>query len=179
MEKFTALKIQDLLASGTTDGVPAGANDLIDSGASFTTDGIVEGDIVMNVTTRVSGLVEAVVDDNNITLQGGFTIPNGDDYAIYSASSFSTTNISLSDIDLIEQAAINAVTITYNTSDSSVDLLTITHENVALGDETVRDAWQETVLKAYEASWTDVLIELERQQWTQGSQKKYLTVVLN
>ncbi len=179
MEKFTPLKIQDTLATGTADGAPAGANDLIDSGASFTTDGISEGDIVMDTTTRVSSIVEAVVDDNNITLKAGATVADTDSYVIYSASSFQTYDISLKDIDLIEQGTINSIVITYNTSATSVDTLTITHENVAIGDETIRDTWQETVMKAYEASWTNVLIDLEIQQWTQGGQKKYLSLVLN
>jgi len=179
MEKFTALKVQDELTNGTTTGTPAGANDLIDSGATFTSDGIVEGDIVMDLTTRVSSIVEAVVDDNNITLKDGATVPSGNDYEIYSASSYQTYNISLSDVDLIEQSAINGITITYNTTATSVDTLVINHENVAIGDETVRDAWQETVIKAYETSWTNVLVDLERQQWTQGAQKRYLKLNLS
>ena len=73
-----------MAASGTTDGVPAGSNDLIDSGAEFTTY-VSVGDIVYDTTNSAADVVVAVNSDARLELQYG-TVATAAAYKIYSAA---------------------------------------------------------------------------------------------
>jgi|DEB0MinimDraft_6_1074348.scaffolds.fasta_scaffold01325_3 hypothetical protein len=67
------------LVSSTTDGTTA--NKLVDSGATFTTDGILIGAIVKNTTDDTYATITAIDDDNTLSLSADIFI-SGEDYAI-------------------------------------------------------------------------------------------------
>lgn len=67
------------LVSSTTDGTTA--NKLVDSGASFTTDGILIGAIVKNTTDTTYATITAIDDDNTLSLSADIFI-SGEDYSI-------------------------------------------------------------------------------------------------
>lgn len=71
------------VASGTTTSLGSGANDLIDSAATFTDGSVKVGDIVYDNTNLVIDTVAAIVDDNNITLTSGTAVANSASYTIY------------------------------------------------------------------------------------------------
>jgi hypothetical protein len=63
--------------------------------------------------------------------------------------------LSATGIVLIEQESTTTVHVHYKASAAS-DVLTITHAAAPAGDETMRDAIQDAVVKALGTSWTNV-----------------------
>lgn len=72
-----------VVASGTTTSVGSGANDLIDSAATFTDGSVKIGDIFYDNTNLVIDTIAAIVDDNNITLTSGTVVADAASYTIY------------------------------------------------------------------------------------------------
>lgn len=74
------------VSNGTTTSLGSGANDLIDSAATFTDGSVSVGDIVHDETNGVIDTISAIVDDNNLTLTSGTAIANTASYKIYDKS---------------------------------------------------------------------------------------------
>ena len=71
-----------LLTSGTNTAIVV--NELVDGAATFTTDNIKVGDIVVNVTDQTQANVLNIINNTNIGLSADiFPAPLGDAYAIY------------------------------------------------------------------------------------------------
>jgi hypothetical protein len=62
--------------------------------------------------------------------------------------------VAVDGIVLIEAASTTTVTITYGNA-AAQDVVTITHGAVALGDISVRDRIQDSVIAALQTSWTN------------------------
>ena len=152
MEKFLNVPVFKLLASGTTDddGTPT---DLIDSGADFVTAGVQVGDIVHNSTDNTYHTVNLVTADTLGVTGGG--LESGKAYFIHSATISNSQLVSGSGVLLVEQASTSTVTITYEGA-AAADVVTLTHTPVASGSEAVRDLIEESIVKGYSSSWTDV-----------------------
>lgn len=126
MEKYIKLLVQKGVDSGTTDGAPSGANDLIDAGQNFETT-VSVGDIVHNTADNTWHIVEAVVDAENLTLVSG-TVPTGKTYVIYSATSTYEQRIPAKGAPFVKAASSSSTTVTYTgTGSTGSDVITITH----------------------------------------------------
>ena len=68
--------------------------------------------------------------------------------------------VSATGIVLIEQDSTTTVGIHYKSS-TGTDVVTITHATAGAGDETMRDAIQDAVVRALTTSWTNVLYTVE------------------
>lgn len=150
MAKFLKFAIAPSVDSGTTDGVPSGANDLIDSGQNFLTT-VSVGDLVHDTSNGVWYKVSAVVDNDNLTLESG-TIATGQNYTIYSgtASDYNYQLVLADNIVIVEQQTASATTIYYTAGGTSTDIIVITHAKLANGTDTdVRDAVQDALLDLY------------------------------
>ncbi len=152
MEKFLNVPVFKLLASGTTDddGSPT---DLIDSGADFVAAGVQVGDIVHNSTDNTYHTITSVSATELGVTGGGLETSKA--YFIHSATISNSQLVSGSGVLLVEQASTSTVTITYEGA-SSADVVTLTHTPVASGSEAVRDLIEESIVKGYSSSWTDV-----------------------
>tara|TARA_R110000822_G_scaffold142180_2_gene280215 strand:+ start:457 stop:750 length:294 start_codon:yes stop_codon:yes gene_type:complete len=69
--------------------------------------------------------------------------------------------VSATNVGLIEQASTTTVTITYKTGGTGSDILTITHATAGAGDETMRDAIQDGVVKILGMKWTEVKLVMD------------------
>lgn len=68
--------------------------------------------------------------------------------------------VSATGIVLIEQDSTTTVGIHYKSS-TGTDVVTITHDTAPSGDETMRDAIQDAVVRALTTSWTNVLYTVQ------------------
>ncbi len=152
MEKFLNIPVFNLLASGTTDS-DGSPNELIDSGADFVAAGVQVGDIVHNSTDNTYNTVTSV--SANTLGVGGSGVGDAKDYFIHSATISNSQLVSGSGVLLVEQASTSTVTITYEGA-AAADVVTLTHTPVASGSEAVRDLIEESIVKGYSSSWTDV-----------------------
>jgi len=145
MAKFLNVAIAPSVDTGTTDGVPSGANDLIDSGQNFLTT-VSVGDLVHNTTDDAWHVVSAVVDDDNLTLVTG-TVATAKAYVIYDGNSSNYTNqlVSAEGIKLAAQATASTTTLTY--ASGGADVLTITHGIVT--GVAFRTAVEAAIVKAF------------------------------
>ena len=74
-----------LLASGTNTAIVA--NQLVDAGATFLTDGIKVGDIVVNIADKTQANVLSIINDQTLGLSADiFPAPFGDSYAVYDST---------------------------------------------------------------------------------------------
>lgn len=71
------------VSNGTTTSLGSGANDLIDSAATFTDGSVSVGDVVHDETNGVIDTISAIVDDNNLTLTSGTAVADAASYKIY------------------------------------------------------------------------------------------------
>jgi hypothetical protein len=144
MAKFLKVAIAPSVDSGTTDGVPAGANELIDAGQNFLTT-VSVGDYVHNTTDDEWFTVSAVVDNENLTLDaittGATTVPTGKAYTIYDGDSANYTDqlVSAEGVKLAEQATTQTVTLAYAAGGTATDVITITHSEINSGTSARED----------------------------------------
>lgn len=144
MAKFLKIAVAPSVDSGTTDGVPAGANELIDAGQNFLTT-VSVGDYVHNTADDEWFTVSAVVDNENLTLDaittGATSVPTGKTYVIYDGNSSNYTNqlVSAEGVKLIEQATTQTVTLAYAAGGTGTDIITITHSEINSGTQTRED----------------------------------------
>jgi hypothetical protein len=131
MAKFLKFAIAPSVDSGTTDGVPSGANDLIDSGQNFLTT-VKAGDLVHNTTDDAWDVVAAVVDNDNLTLVTG-TVATAKAYTIYSGNTalYEDQLVSAENVAIVEQASQSTATIAYISGVNGSKLITVTHGKLA------------------------------------------------
>jgi hypothetical protein len=127
MAKFLKFAIAPSVDSGTTDGSPSGANDLIDSGQNFLTT-VKAGDLVHNTTDDAWDVVAAVVDNDNLTLVTG-TVATAKAYVIYSGNTalYEDQLVSAENVVIVEQATQSTATIAYTAGGTGTDIITVTH----------------------------------------------------
>ncbi len=140
-----------------TSVTPVGSADLTDTGDVFANVSV--GDIVHQSTDNEYFLVASKIDNNNLTLTAldGGTAPivSGKAFFIHSGTVSNSQLVSGSGVLLVEQASTSTVTITYEGA-AAADVITLTHTPVASGSEAVRDLIEESIVKGYSSSWTDV-----------------------
>ena len=140
-----------------TSVTPVGSADLTDTGDVFANVSV--GDIVHQSTDNKYFLVASKIDNNNLTLTAldGGTAPivSGKSFFIHSGTVSNGQLVSGSGVLLVEQASTSTVTITYEGA-AAADVVTLTHTPVASGSEAVRDLIEESIVKGYASSWTDV-----------------------
>lgn len=125
------LVYKTFITSGVTDGFTApGNNILTDSAATFTTDGIVAGDIVavQTVTQGVQYLtVVTVTDDNNITVTGTVLTAAGFGYTIIKAGTQQNEaeKVSPSKITMLLNSIYTSPSLTYPSYTSGEELLSL------------------------------------------------------
>ena len=140
-----------------TSVTPVGSADLTDTGDVFANVSV--GDIVHQSTDNEYFLVASKIDNNNLTLTAldGGTAPivSGKAFFIHSGTVSNSQLVSGSGVLLVEQASTSTVTITYEGA-AAADVVTLTHTPVASGSEAVRDLIEESIVKGYSSSWTDV-----------------------
>jgi len=156
MEKFLNIPVFNLIMNGTSV-TPVGSADLTDTGDVFANVSV--GDIVHQSTDNEYFLVASKIDNNNLTLTAldGGTAPivSGKAFFIHSGTVSNSQLVSGSGVLLVEQASTSTVTITYEGA-AAADVVTLTHTPVASGSEAVRDLIEESIVKGYSSSWTDV-----------------------
>jgi len=156
MEKFLNIPVFNLIMNGTSVN-PVGSADLTDTGDVFANVSV--GDIVHQSTDNEYFLVASKIDNNNLTLTAldGGTAPivSGKAFFIHSGTVSNSQLVSGSGVLLVEQASTSTVTITYEGA-AAADVVTLTHTPVASGSEAVRDLIEESIVKGYSSSWTDV-----------------------
>jgi hypothetical protein len=156
MAKFLKVAISPSVDSGTTDGVPSGANDLIDAGQNFLTT-VSVGDYVHNTTDDAWHVVSAVVDNENLTLESG-TVATGKAYTIYDGDSDNFTDqlVGVDGAVLVEQATVSTTTIAYAGGSTGTDVLTISHGALAAGSLEFRTNVQDALINSQQSNWQNV-----------------------
>lgn len=146
MAKFFKFAIAPSVDSGTTDGSPSGANDLIDAGQNFLTT-VSVGDYVHNTTDDAWHVVSAIVDDENLTLESG-TVATGKAYTIYSGTlaDYNYQLVSAENVVIVEQASASTTTIAYTAGGTNTDVITVTHGKLSATGTDVRDNVQDALL---------------------------------
>lgn len=130
------LVYKTFIRSATTDGFDPAGNVLRDTAATFTTDGIVAGDIVA-VETLTQGLqyvsVVTVVDDNNITVTGTVLSTSPLRYTIIKAGTQQNEaeKVSPSKITMLTNSIYTAPSVTYPAYTSGEALLSIYPSSVS------------------------------------------------
>jgi len=153
MARFIKVAVSPQVDSGTTDGVPGGANELVDSGQNFLTT-VSVGDFVHNTTDNEWFTVSAIVDDENLTLDavttGATSVPSGKAYVIYDGDSNNYTDqlISAEGVKIVQQANTQTVTLAYAAGGTGTDVITITHSEINSGTS-VREAVENAILDVH------------------------------
>jgi len=158
MEKFLNIPVYVLVASGQTDSDGTATDQLLDSTATFVTDGVQPGDLVHQSTDNTYFTVKTVDSQTALTLEPAGGIDTTKDYFIHSGSVTSSQLVSAIDITLVEQRSPSLIWIRYDGPAAS-DLITITHYAVGLGDESPRDAIQDLVVQANQTHWKQIVTE--------------------
>lgn len=147
MAKFLKFAIAPSVDSGTTDGSPSGANDLIQSGQNFLTT-VSVGDLVHNTTDDAWHVVSAVNSDTQLNLASG-TVATGKAYVIYSGTvaDYNYQLVSAENVVIVEQASQSTATIAYSAGGANTDIITVTHAKLAASTSTdIRDNIQDAML---------------------------------
>ena len=134
MARFFKAKLHNVeLSSGTTDSPPAGADDLIDSAATFQADGVSVGDYV--VSGGVVYVVSDVPAETSLTFVSG-TVADATAYEVFSATEYTERMFST------ENIIYTVRTDEYNTDlvykhEAANNLLTFTHPSDATSEYVV------------------------------------------
>ena len=160
MEKFLNIPVYPLVTNGgpLTSVTPTGGAEFEVTSGTFIAD-VSIGDIVHNATADEYYLVAAIASNTQLDLTGlqdaAASIPATKQVFIHSGTVNNSQLVSGSGVLLVEQATVSTVTITYDAA-AAVDVITLTHTPVASGSEAVRDLIEESIVKGYSSSWTDV-----------------------
>jgi len=160
MEKFLNIPVYPLVTNGgPLDSVtPTGGAEFEVTSGTFIAD-VSIGDIVHNATDNEYYLVAAIASNTQLDLTplegAAASIPATKEVFIHSGTVNNSQLVSGSGVLLVEQATTSTVTITYDAA-AAVDVITLTHTPVASGSEAVRDLIEESIVKGYSSSWTDV-----------------------
>lgn len=160
MAKFLKVPILDLVANGTTDGDGTATDKLIDSSATFQTDGVEAGDIIHNSTDNTYTEVVAVDSETTLSVSSGEGLDTAKAYFIHSdtVASFKAA-ISADRVKVVTQASTSTTTLKYGNGGNNV--MTLTHVPVAndLGAEVLQDA----LAKALQLHWNDVSYDISEE----------------
>jgi len=99
-----------IIGSGTNSSVSAGSNLLISSSAQFTTLGIVNGDIVVNVDTSRTARVVSVLSDTTIVLDSNIFLTDPVNYLIISKASKEAEKVSVGKITALNNSMLTSPT---------------------------------------------------------------------
>ena len=160
MEKFLNVPVYPLVTNGgpLTSVTPTGGAEFEVTSGTFIAD-VSIGDIVHNATDNEYYLVAAIASNTQLDLTplegAAASIPATKQVFIHSGTVNNSQLVSGSGVLLVEQASTSTVTITYEGA-ASADVVTLTHTPVASGSEAVRDLIEESIVKGYSSSWTDV-----------------------
>ena len=157
MEKFLNIPVYPLVTNGgpLTSVTPTGGAEFEVASGTFIAD-VSIGDIVHNATADDYYLVINNTQLDLTPLEGAAAnIPATKQVFIHSGTVNNSQLVSGSGVLLVEQATVSTVTITYDAA-AAVDVITLTHTPVASGSEAVRDLIEESIVKGYSSSWTDV-----------------------
>jgi len=91
----------NLLTSGTNTSVTS--TSLVDSGATFITDGVKEGSLVTNTSTNTSSVVSSVVSETQLTLVDDIFTATPEDYSIYTSTSIRAVEDACSGVSLTDR----------------------------------------------------------------------------
>ena len=166
MQKYVEIKVQDLVASGTTTNDETGNLKLEDSGAAFDTDGTAVGDIVWDTSDDRMYTVAAIDDATNLSLTAigaasGTGLNTGKAYKIYDISSYSKQLVATDGVVIIENASADPINSEVNIQygGASGIMVKVTHAAAAAGDEMMRDALEDTVEESMYNAWPIVKYE--------------------
>lgn len=113
-----------LFSQGTNDTLVA--NELVDTTATFITDGVTIGDIVVNESTGAVTEVALVVSQTALQLALDIFTATGDDYAIFSASAVQEAEkINLSKITMLRNSLLTAPNVYFPAYTQEDGILTI------------------------------------------------------
>lgn len=101
----------NLLTSGTSTSVLL--NSLVNSTATFLSDGITEGDIVVNQNTGAVATVVTVVSNTTITLSSDIFLIISDDYKIFSQVSKEADKVSVGKITMLNNSLLTKPSVMY------------------------------------------------------------------
>ena len=159
MEKYLQIPISVLVASGTTTSDESGNGLLVDTSATFITDGVQAGDLIHVTGDDNYYLIVASVDgETTLSTNEALGVGEDADYFIHSATVFSTSQVSVTDVKVVEEAK--------GTNGTVNDELLVSYEDglttkmVFFGEpsnlETQRDTFQECMVKALRTDWKSV-----------------------
>lgn len=94
------------LAQGTTDDI--GGYKLIDTTASFLSDGLSVGDIVVNITTGAITTIVNIIDNVALTLSSNIFLIVGQKYNIYSETSKEADKVSVGKITMLNASSLTS-----------------------------------------------------------------------
>jgi hypothetical protein len=160
MEKFLNVPVYPLVTNGgpLTSITPTGGAEFEVTSGTFIAD-VSVGDIVHNSTDNEYYLVFNIASNTQLDLTplegAAASIPASKQVYIHSGTVNNSQLVSGSGVLLVEQASTSTVTITYEGA-AAADVVTLTHTPVASGSEAVRDLIEESIVKGYASSWTDV-----------------------
>ena len=138
MSSFITAKVTDTIDTGTTTYISTGTatawatTQLVDSGATFQTDGVAAGDVVKNTNDSDTATVVAVVSQTEITLIADISGPATAGYQIFpptgnilvdQGQNFSST-VEVGDVVLIKGASGKSATVSVVLSNNSLTLST-------------------------------------------------------
>lgn len=104
-DSYYILKIlcyPELIITGTNTSVQSGL--LLDSSASFLSDGITEGDIVANRTTGAIANVLQIISNTSISLSGNIFPSSGENYRIFSSKVKEADKVSVGKITMLNSS---------------------------------------------------------------------------
>lgn len=166
MEKFLKIPIQTLKVASSTTTTPSGSNNLTDTSATFTADGVVAGDIVWVTTDNLVETISEVVDETNLKFVSGDTIAASKDYVIMSGTESVERLLSLTDVLNVVQGDEDGVydeckvTVTYNVSDLTGDQILLLHATKGSSAYTARNVIQDSLVSALKKVYQESAVPL-------------------
>jgi len=100
-----------LVTDGTNTSVSA--NILADASATFITDGVLVGDIVVNGTTKAVAIVESVLSNQTLQLSSDIFTASGIGYNIYSQNSTEADKVSVGKITMLNSSSLTKPSVVY------------------------------------------------------------------
>jgi hypothetical protein len=157
MKKFLNFRVpKDVISSGTTTS--GTADKLTDTGATFQTDGVSVGDVVVDADNDVY-LVTAVDSETVLSVDGN-GVPTTKAYTVYDGteSTFMDWYVALDNLMLVEQVdpgtADDPGTLVLTYSDATKDEITLHVSAFATNDKTLQIAVYDAIKEAYSSAWT-------------------------
>lgn len=155
MDKFLSIAVQDTVsASSTTTSAGTTTNDVIDTAATFQTDGVAVGDIVHNTTDDAYHVVSAIVSETVLTLEAG-SVATSKAYTVYSATASTNRLIGMANLALVDQTDTTNTDMYYTSASTSADVVNISHQAVGALAVTMRTAVEDAIKDAKSSKWVN------------------------